>query len=150
MNYGRKHKEALRLRHNSVFILHNSCQRGFTLLFASLIGSLMFSLGIAIAHLSLKEIVFSSAGKQSETAFFAADTGIECALYWDLRVGSTFPKSGSEAGRSSINCNGVSVPITPETSNVTAATSTFTLSFSLAGCAVVRVGKTVSGSTVIE
>src|SRR3990167_11151100 len=68
-------------------ILHTSSQRGFTLLFAVLIGSLLFSVGIAIAHLSLKEIVLSSAGKESEKAFFAADTGTECALYWDRRGG---------------------------------------------------------------
>ena len=124
--------------------------RGFTIIFAVLIGSIFLFLGIFIAHVSFKEIILSSAGKQSETAFFAADTGTECALYWDFRVGGTFPKSSSESVRSPITCNGSSVPVTVETSNATAATSTFTINFSPAGCVLVKVGKTASGYTVIE
>lgn len=129
---------------------HKLSSRGFTIIFAVLIGSIFLFLGIFIAHVSLKEIVLSSAGKQSETAFFAADTGTECALYWDFRVGGTFPKSSSESVRSPITCSGASVAVALETSNATAATSTFTLNFSPAGCVFVRVGKTVFGSTVIE
>ncbi len=123
---------------------------GFAIIFAVLIGSIFLFLGIFIAHVSFKEIILSSAGKQSETAFFAADTGTECALYWDFRVGGTFPKSSSESVRSPITCNGTSVPVALEASTATAATSTFTLNFSPKGCVLVKVGKTVSGSTVIE
>lgn len=127
---------------------------GFTLLFAVLIGSLLFSVGLAIAHVAVKEIMLSAAGKQSETAFFAADTGIECALYWDLRVGqdeTVFPHSNAEQNRKSLACGGVSnVPISLVGESSTSATSTFTLSFAPSGCAQVLVGKTVSGSTVIE
>jgi len=125
---------------------------GFTILFAVLIGGLLFSLGLAIAHLSLKEIMLANAGKESEHTFFAADTGIECALYWDINIGGTFPKSNGngEPILAPINCNGVLNPVSPVTSNSTAATSTFILSFAPAGCAVVIVGKTVTGSTVVE
>lgn len=145
--------------------------RGFTILFAVLIGSLLFSLGLAIAHLSIKEIVLSAAGKQSETAFFAADTGIECALYWDLRVHNTFPdfNTAPRDPDGAINCNGGSVtlnfttPLPPEAypkeplpgGNANAATTTFRLVYST-GCADITVGKTRSqgpgtpGRTVIE
>lgn len=131
-----------------------SASSGFTVLFAVLLGSLLFSLGIAISQLSVKEIVLSSAGKQSEAAFFAADTGIECALYWDLRPnGSVFPKSNKagEPPLTPVTCNGGSNPVSflvDPTS--TAATTTFSLAFVPAGCAYVRVGKTFAGSTVIE
>ncbi|KKW10786.1 MAG: hypothetical protein UY50_C0026G0013 [Parcubacteria group bacterium GW2011_GWA2_49_9] len=133
--------------------------RGFTVLFAVLIGSLLFSLGIAISQLSIKEIVLSSTGKQSETAFFAADTGIECALYWDFRIGReeedefVFPSYNDEVGDGyeSIECNGDSeVEIFPVIADSTSATSTFTLTFVPSGCAEVIVGKTSAGSTVIE
>jgi len=135
--------------------------RGFTVLFAVLIGSLLFSIGLAIAHLSLKEIVLSAAGKQSETAFFAADTGIECALYWDIKVGfgdgeTVFPASAAQTGYDSIECNGDSnIPVSLVTESATAATSTFTVNFFSVGaaptsCAQVLVGKTLSGSTIIE
>lgn len=128
--------------------------RGFALLFAVLVGSLLFSLGLAIAHLSIKEIVISTAGKESEHAFFAADTGVECALYWDLNVGATeliFPSSNDDTGRATIGCNGsLAVPVFLDEESSTAATSTFTLNFSPVGCVEVAVGKTVSGFTIIE
>ena len=131
---------------------------GFTVLFAVLIGSLLFSLGIAISQLSIKEIVLSSTGKQSETAFFAADTGVECALYWDWRgaqeeESTVFPANDDEAdeGSEKIECNGdseVEVSVLSSISN--AATSTFSLTFVPSGCVDVIVGKTSAGSTVIE
>lgn len=123
--------------------------RGFTLLFAVLVGSLLFSLGVAIANLTLKELAFSGAGKESETAFFASDSGTECALYWDLRVGNTFPNSNSAPRRSSIVCNGLALSLTVTGQTSSAATTTFRESFS-PSCADVIVGKTRAGSTVIE
>ena len=134
-----------RLFHTTYYFLPATSRRGFTVLFAVLIGSLLFSLGLAIAHLTLKEIILSAAGKQSETAFYAADTGIECALYWDLRMGKSqtvFPNSDDETGRATIACNGVSnVPVYLDDESNTSATSTFRLSFTPAGCADVVVGK---------
>lgn len=127
---------------------------GFTVLFAVLVGSLLLSIGLSIAHIAIREVTLSTAGKESNYAFFAADTGIECALYWDINVGKTelvFPSSLSDTGRASIACNGQpTVPVFPVRGNDTAATSTFTLDLTPAGCAIVTVGKTVFGSTVIE
>ncbi len=60
-------------------------QRGFTLLLAVLIGSILIAIGSAIFNILSKEIILSSSGRESQFAFFAADTGIECALYWDAK-----------------------------------------------------------------
>lgn len=59
-------------------------QRGFTLLLASLIASLLTSLGIAMFTIAQKEVILSSLGRDSQYAFYAADSGAECALYWDF------------------------------------------------------------------
>jgi len=59
--------------------------RGFTLLLATLLSSLLLLLGAAIFNVIKKEIVLSSLGRDSQFAFYAADTGAECALYWDFR-----------------------------------------------------------------
>ncbi|HBV01419.1 MAG TPA: hypothetical protein DEF00_03450 [Candidatus Taylorbacteria bacterium] len=127
---------------------------GFTILFAVLVASLLFSLGLAIAHMSIREILLSVAGKESEYAFFSADTGIECALYWDINAGKTelvFPSAYDDIGRAFIGCNGApNVSVSFVSGNTAAATSTFTLDFTPKGCAIVTVGKTVSGFTVIE
>jgi|GEM_PF-356373 len=132
-------------------ILHTSPRRGFTILFAVLIGSLLLSIGLFIAHLSLKEIVLSTAGRNSEIAFFAADTGIECALYWDFRVRGLFPSSDKGTAPTPINCNGnANTLVSVSAQSSTAATSTFTLTLLPTGCAIVLVGKTLSGLTIIE
>ena len=60
-------------------------QRGFTLLLATLMASLLLSIGAAIFAIVKKEVVLSSLGRDSQFAFYAADTGAECALYWDIR-----------------------------------------------------------------
>lgn len=60
-----------------------SDNRGFALLFAVLTSSVLLSIGASIFNLTLKELVLSSSGRESQFAFYAADTGVECALYWD-------------------------------------------------------------------
>lgn len=60
-------------------------QRGFTLLLATLISSLVLILGASMFALAQKQVLLSSLGRDSQYAFYAADSGAECALYWDLR-----------------------------------------------------------------
>lgn len=60
-------------------------QRGFTILFSALVASLVLTLGISIFSVAQKQIILSSLGRSSQYAFYAADTGAECALYWDIR-----------------------------------------------------------------
>ena len=60
-------------------------ERGFTLLMAALISSVVFALGASIFALAQKELTLSSIGRDSQFAFYAADTAAECALYWDFR-----------------------------------------------------------------
>lgn len=57
--------------------------RGFTLFYAVLVSSLLLAIGLAILNITFKEFVLSSGARDSETAFYAADTALECALYWD-------------------------------------------------------------------
>ena len=59
--------------------------RGFTLLVAVLIGGILLSLGFAIFNIVSKELVLSSSGRESQFALYAADSGVECALYWDYQ-----------------------------------------------------------------
>ncbi|MFA7309653.1 MAG: hypothetical protein WC050_02000 [Candidatus Paceibacterota bacterium] len=62
-----------------------SGKRGFTLLLAALVSSIVLSLGSSIFLIAKKQITLSSIGRDSQFAFYAADTGAECALYWDVR-----------------------------------------------------------------
>jgi hypothetical protein len=58
---------------------------GFTLILAALVASIVLALGTAIFRLAQKEVALSSLGRDSQFAFYAADTGAECALFWDIR-----------------------------------------------------------------
>ena len=50
-----------------------------------LVASLAISVGLAIYDLTAREIDLSSTATQSQYAVYAADTGAECALYWDAK-----------------------------------------------------------------
>lgn len=60
--------------------------KGFTLLFASLVVSLVLSVGIAIANITLAQLTLSTAGRESQVALYNADTALECALYYQYKV----------------------------------------------------------------
>ncbi len=60
----------------------NNTKKGFTLLFAVLVSVLILAVGASIINLSIKQIILSGSSRESQYAFYAANTGIECALYW--------------------------------------------------------------------
>lgn len=62
-------------------IYKNKNQKGFVALFTVLLVSVILAMALGIASLSLKEIVLSSTASDGNKAFYAADSGIECALY---------------------------------------------------------------------
>ncbi len=71
------------------------------MLFAVLVSSVLLSVGVSIFNLTIKELVLSSSGRESQFAFYAADTGIECAIYWDFKAtepGTMYATSTDSAG----------------------------------------------------
>ncbi|MSU73650.1 hypothetical protein EXS56_00760 [Candidatus Kaiserbacteria bacterium] len=60
-------------------------ERGFTLLLAALVSSIVLAVGAAIFGIAQKQVLLSAIGRDSQFAFYAADTAAECALYWDFR-----------------------------------------------------------------
>ncbi len=77
-------------------------QKGFTILFAVLVSSIILALGLGIVAITMKEVRLSGTGRDSQLAFYAADSGAECAFYWDLK-GDYF--STSTANISEVICN---------------------------------------------
>ncbi len=63
---------------------HNQT-RGFTLFVALVVSSMLLAVGFSLSNIILKQLIFSSSGKESQLAFYAADSGAECALYWDRK-----------------------------------------------------------------
>jgi Tfp pilus assembly protein PilX len=86
INVGNGKDGKTRVRPNSV--------SGFTVLFAVIVSSLILALGLGIVAITMKEVKLSGAGRDSQLAFYAADSGSECAIYQDI-VKSVFPTSTS-------------------------------------------------------
>ncbi len=109
----------------------NKRRRGFTILFAMLVSSLALAIGLAIYDITVRELDLSSTATQSQYAIYAADTGAECALYWDSKnIFATSSQSSVPA--SGVLCNSVDIASAPWTIDATptAATTTFMVTFS--------------------
>ena len=112
--------------------------RGITLLLAIFVSSLALTLGIGIFTLLFGEIGFGGTSKDSLIAFSAADSGTECALYWDTKQNAF-----STSTTSTIVCdNDSSVVGGPS------GVSNFTISFSDGSCANIQVAKNVSSTRI--
>jgi Tfp pilus assembly protein PilX len=59
-------------------------QSGFALLMALIVVSVVVSIGLTVLDLTLKQLRLSTNSKDSETAFHAANAGLECARYWRM------------------------------------------------------------------
>lgn len=134
--------------------------RGFVLLLASLLAGVFVILGASIFNISLKELVLSSGGRSSQYAFYAADSGIECALYWDFN-GAFATSSLSAPEPANIFCNEQDVTVNSgwlwqDPANTTNSSSLNFFNFRLfpsdpdrLDCVIVSVLKN-AGGTVIE
>ncbi len=80
--------------------------KGYTLLFAVLVSSIVLSIGISILTISKKEFLLSASARDSTSAFYAADSGLECAAYHDGAVGNHFSTTTPDVV--SISCAGYS------------------------------------------
>jgi hypothetical protein len=118
---------------------------GFAMLFSVLISSVLLSIGLSIFNLTIKELILSSSGRESQFSFYAADTGVECALYWNFEDPNPFAVNSSSPSPTTINCVGQDISLTPSISNNRSAETQFSLSIpavSPTSCAIVKVTKT--------
>jgi hypothetical protein len=65
---------------------HSRGGKGFALLVSIIFMSVMLSIGLALGSLAYKQQVLASSAVESQYAFYAADTALECALYSDQQA----------------------------------------------------------------
>ncbi len=75
----------------------NISTKGFILLFSLLVSSIILAAGLSVTRIIIRQIYLASVQRDSQMAFFAADSGIECARYWKQE---TIPVAGA-------TCNGI-------------------------------------------
>jgi hypothetical protein len=116
-------------------------QKGFVVLFTILISSIVLLMALGITSIATKEVSLSIQSRDAAKAFFAADAGMECALYED-RIALTFPPGGGTPIL--FNCNGTLVEPAPLMLNSEYA---FYASVGVGNCVRVDVDKNYNGGT---
>jgi len=87
-----KNFNILKIENKNKFALHKtkSFYSGFAMLFAVVVSSIFLAIALGISNIALKEVSFATSAKDTNDAFFAADTGAECALFNDKITSTTF------------------------------------------------------------
>jgi len=141
-------------------------KKGITLFISVVIMGILLFITFAVVNITLKATLFASSGRDSQYAFYAADTGIECALYWDSKFDpSKFATSTAGtitcAGNPPISTGSQTVPTNPSQSSRVGGggsgnpTSIFYFVMNQGAspevyCAIVTVTKNSDGTTYIK
>lgn len=146
-------------RQNSLFSTYAPREtRGYALLLSVLVSGLILAIGLGLLSIVEKNLILSSLGRESQLAFYTADSGGECGLYWDRKhPGFSYTvfatSSISTPPSSGVLCNGQDVAQSWAVYDLTqtSAKTSFDLTFEGAPCAQVTIEKTNSGrKTVVE
>ena len=128
--------------------------------FAVLVSSLALAIGLAMYDLVVRELQISSTTEQSQYAIYAADTAVECALYWDYNyvsadpsVVSIFATSTDSTNTTNLQANCSNQDITNSTiltttKTATSATTNTTLNIGVTYFAQIQVVKAVNISGI--
>lgn len=141
------------MKKNFQFSISNF-QKGFTLFVAVVITGTLLLIATGVVNLALRHSLISASGRDSQLAFYAADTGMECALYWDVGAPSGISAfaTSTPGGAPTITCNQDAANSGNQWVVGGSSVSTFgTITFLPDPyCATVTVTKQAGGSTVIE
>lgn len=106
--------------------LHISKNRGITMLLVIIISSLVLAISLGISSILLTELGLSGTVKDTLVAFYATDSGVECALYWDVRTPNGFEDPAGLNGLG-MNCAGQAITLS-FTPSPPSTTTSFTFS----------------------
>lgn len=66
----------------------------------------MLAIGMSLATIISKQIVLSSIGKMSRVAYYAADSGRDCAFFWGVKYRDTVSGAINPTATPEIYCQG--------------------------------------------
>jgi hypothetical protein len=126
---------------------------GFTLFVAMIVSSLLLAVGFSIGNIIFKQLLLSGSGKDSQIAFYAADSGAECAQFIDTKDPSTGyalvadgPFATSTTDMSAVANCGIFATSSKTTDGINTATTTLVIDYSdtdqnYKACALVKIEK---------
>ncbi len=126
-------------------LIQPSSQRGFALLVAIVLSTVAVSITLALTSIAYKGLLLSSSARESQYAFYAADTALECALYWDNRNQNRFIYGSGQA--SGVSCAAVPVTMPASTSGGTTKFESAWFTVNGSDCAKITVYKSSTGAT---
>jgi type II secretory pathway pseudopilin PulG len=110
------------------YTTHNTTS-GFTLLFSILVATMVVAIGATIISIAIRQTILSGTSRESQYAFYAANTVLECAYYWDtvdleeFEGKFVFPAPDTDDGlidsndQSIVTCSGVNIITGAENDN---------------------------------
>ena len=111
---------------------------GFVILFAVTLAAILLSITFGVLNVALREIKFGTSAKDTNEAFFAADTGAECAFINDKSTSTIFVPFST----GTMQCLGGNVAVTGP--SPIWSFSIFGLGNGGLGCAKVNVNKSTN------
>lgn len=125
--------------------MNKNYKKGVAVFIAVVAVSALLLIALAISDISYKEQIISFSGRDSRIAFYAADAGVECALFHDLKGGADSLFKFSVPGAEQVgvlSCNGATIN-SEINANADIVITTFYFNFpdSPKSCAIVRVSK---------
>jgi len=130
---------------------YHTVQSGYALLTSIILTATLSLIAYAVANIALRQLSITTTNVESHNAFYTADSGLECAMFWDVKNPSNTSYSAfdpANSGQTSITCGGSTVSLTRVTSGANVTTS-FQIPVG-SSCAVVYVTKGAGNATTIE
>lgn len=119
-------------------------QSGYALFTSIMLTGTLIVIAYATTNFAQKQLLLSTSGADSHLAFYVADSGVECAMYWDVKNGPTSAFDASAPG--TVICGGSTVAPMRVISGGS-VTSTFQIPVG-SSCAIVAVTKTGANTTI--
>jgi len=92
--------------------------RGFVILFAVTLSALILAIALGVSDIAYKELKFSTNARDANDAFFAANTGAECALFYETSGNKIFQEPPDPTTPTPYSCNGEDFELILEDPNV--------------------------------
>lgn len=150
----------INMTYNTTHIAHR--KKGVSLIIALIMMTLLLSLSFSISGIILRQLRITNASTNSQLSFYAADSALECTLYWDTTTDGTVggsvpgaeifgPTTVYNASNNPIKCGtdntGSPVGFSKEVDNTDPAnertTTRFYIGYGPKACAQVEVEKTL-------
>jgi hypothetical protein len=129
--------------------------KGITLLVSLITVSMLALVSFVVVNVALKQLIIGYGNQESQYAFYNADGGIDCAIYWDLQKNgnpSPFDPYTTLPYSPTPRCNNQNLTfLTPTPPPVVSGYSTTTFQANLLkGCIIVDVVKKVGLATTTK